>query len=167
MEIEPRRLKIEHISDKKAQRDETTHLGRAHTAQPHGNPSKGCWEVHRPRWRCGCMKIASVNVKIKRINVNQTLKAEKAHLERASAVQPLGNAPKRLYRVHRPRRRRGRIKTVPRNVSRTREGGRTYLGRANAIRSIWRPKRQIRRLNKLTFESRMPGELWRDDGEYG
>ena len=116
MEIEPRRLRIKRISDKKAQRDETTHLGHAHTVQPCRNPSKGCWEVHRPRQRCGHMKITSVNVKIKCINVNQTLKAEKAYLEHANAVQPPANSSKHPHRVIgliRWRWRRGWIEITP------------------------------------------------------
>ena len=38
----------------------------------------------------------------------------------------------------------------------------TLDGCGNAIRSTWRPKKNIIRLNKLTFEYRMQGESWRE-----
>ena len=57
--------------------------------------------------------------------------------------------------------------SVPTNVSRTRNGGNAYLGRDNVLRSNRRPKKDVRRLDKLTFDSRMPGEPWRDDEDYG
>ena len=106
-------------------------------------------------------------LKIERINISQTKEVETTHLERARATQPPGNAPNRAYGIVRPRRRRGRIKIEPTNVSRTRNGGNAYLRRDNALRSTWRPKKQTRRVNTLTFESRMPGEPWRDDEDYG
>jgi len=52
--------------------------------------------------------------------------------EGSSDAQPPGNASNRVYRVAGPRRRRGRIKIVPRNVSQAQEVEETYLGRANA-----------------------------------
>jgi len=109
-------------------------------------------------------------LKIERINGDQVSKAQKVettHLAHAYATQPPENDPNQAYGVVRPRRRRGRIKIEPRNVSRTRNGGNAYLRRVNAIRSTWRPKKQIRRLDKLTFECRMQGERRRDDGDYG
>ena len=219
--IGPVNVKIERINDKPAQDDEMTHLGRACTTQPHGNPSKGFWEVHRPRRQCGHikieparlkiehlndkkqqngeitylgrteiaqppandakrlnkaigpgtrrdrMKIEPVKVKIKRINVNQTLKVEKTYLGHANTTQPPTNVPKHLRRVHTPRRHRRRIKFVPTNVSQTDEIEKTYLGRAHMIQFIRRPKKGTRRLDKLTVESRMPGQLWRDVEDHG
>jgi len=107
-------------------------------------------------------------LKIERINISQTPRVKTTHLDRACAMQPPGNAPNHAYGIYRPRRRRGRIKIAPRNVSRTQTVGTTHLGRVNAIRSKWRPKKQIRRFSKLTFEYRKQGEpRRRDDGEYG
>ena len=86
--------------------------------------------------------------------------------KRARVAQPPANASQRHQEVYRPIRCCGRIKTEPRNVSRTRNAGRTYLGRVNAIQSIWKPKKDVRRLDRLTMESRMPGEPWREDGRF-
>jgi len=105
-------------------------------------------------------------LKIERINVSQAWNGETTYIERAYATQPLGNPPNRAYGVYRPRRRRGRIKIATINVSRTRNGGNAYLGRVNATRSTRRPERRIRRLDKLTFEFKMPGEPWRDDEDH-
>ena len=106
-------------------------------------------------------------LKIERINVRQMKQVESTCLEHTSATQLPGNTPNRAYGIYRPRRRRGRIKFVPTNVSRTRNGGNAYLGRVNAIRSTWRPRKQRVIISMLTFDSRMPGEPWRDDGDYG
>ena len=106
------------------------------------------------------MKIEPVKVKIKCINVNQMLKVEKTYLGRA-------NVPKCLCRVHTPRRHRRRIKFVPTNVSQTDEIEKTYLGRAHMIQFIRRPKKGTRRLDKLTVESRMPGEPWHYVEDHG
>jgi len=106
-------------------------------------------------------------LKIERINVSQTPERETTYLERPHATQPPGNSSNHAYGIVRPRRRRGRIKIEPTNVSRTRNGGNAYLGRVNAIRSMQRPKRQIKRVNKLSSDSRMPGEPWRDDEDHG
>jgi len=109
-------------------------------------------------------------LKIERINEDQVSKAQRVettHLTHAHATQPPGNTPNRAYGIYRPRRQRGRIKIVPTNVSRTRNGGNAYLRRVTALRSNRRPKRQIRRLSKLTFKCRMQGERRRDDGDYG
>jgi len=64
-------------------------------------------------------------------------------LGRMSVVQPPGYTSKRSYMVYRPRRRRGHIKVEPRNISRAQE------------------------IENATSESRMQGERWRDDGDYG
>ena len=70
----------------------------------------------------------------------------------------------RPYGHVRRRRRRGRIKFVPRNINRTETDGNAHLGRVNAIQLEWRPGEQIRRVSKPTFECRTPGEPWREDG---
>jgi len=106
-------------------------------------------------------------LKIERINISQTPERETTYLGRAHVTQPPGNTSNQAYGVYRPRCRRGRIKSAPTNVSRTRNGGNAYLRRDNAIRLIRRPRKQIRRLNKLTFDCRMQGERRRDDGDYG
>jgi len=109
-------------------------------------------------------------LKIERINGDQVSKAQKVemtHLAHAYAAQPPENDPNQAYGVVRPRHRRGRIKIAPINVSRALEVEKTYLGRANALRSTWRPEKKIREVNKLTFEYRMPGERWRDDEDHG
>jgi len=97
-------------------------------------------------------------LKIERINISQTPERETTYLGRAHVTQPPGNTSNQAYGVYRPRCRRGRIKSAPTNVSRTRNGGNAYLRRDNAIRLIRRPRKQIRRLNKLTFDCRMQGE---------
>ena len=124
-----------------------------HTNRPYG--------LVRRRRRRGRLKI-------ERINISQTKEVETTHLRRAHATQPPGNAPNQAYGIYRPRRQRGRIKIATINVSRTRNGRITHLGRAIAMRPFRRPKKQIRRFNKLTFEYRMLGEpRRRDDGDYG
>src|SRR5207245_2405478 len=115
----------------------------------------------------GRIRIRPVKLKIERINDKRPQEREITYLERVRGTQPLVNAPKRCWEVHRPRRRRGRIKSVPTNVSRAEKVENAYLGRVNAIRSKWRPKKQIRRLNMLTFECRMPGEPWRNVEDHG
>ena len=109
-------------------------------------------------------------LEIERINGDQVSKAQKVettHLAHAYATQPPENDPNQAYGVIRPRRRRGRIKIEPINVSRTRNGGNAHLGCVNAIQSMQRPEKKTRRVSKLTFEFRMLGERWRDDGDYG
>jgi len=106
-------------------------------------------------------------LKIERINVSKVQQGETTYLGRAHVMQPPGNASNHAYMVYRPRRQRDHIKSVPRNVSRVLEVKKTYLGHANAMRSIRRPKKRISRVNKLTFNSKMPGEPWCNDGDYG
>ena len=72
----------------------------------------------------------------------------------------------RWYRVHRPRRWHGRIKFTPRNISWMQMNGNAYLGCVIVIQPTWRPKKDVRRLDGLTFKSRMPGELWHDVDDY-
>jgi len=105
-------------------------------------------------------------LKIERINISQMKQVETTYLERTSATQPHGNAPNHAYGIYGPRRQRGHIKIEPINISRALEIETTHLGRAIAMRSTWRPKKRIRRVNKLTFKYRMPGEYWRNDGDY-
>ena len=78
-------------------------------------------------------------------------------------TQPHGNARKCQYGVIGPRHGCGRIKTAPRNVSRT-EVKKTYLRCVNTICSKRRPKNGIKRLDGLTFESRTHGEHCRRRG---
>ena len=104
-------------------------------------------------------------IKFESAKVSQTLKvSEMTYLERASAVQPCGNAPNCVHRVHRPRRQHGRIKFIPRKINRMETDGNAHLGRVNAIQPVWRPGERIRRVSKPTFECRTPGEPWREDG---
>ena len=90
-----------------------------------------------------------------------------AYLGCAQLVQPLINAPKHYWEVHRPRRRHGHMKIGPTNVNQTQMNGSTYLGRINAIQSTWRPKKGIKRFNKLTFKCRKLGEPWHDVEDHG
>ena len=106
-------------------------------------------------------------LKIERIKVSKAQQDETAYLGRAHATQPPGNYPNQAYRVIGLGRRRGRIKIAPTNVSRTRNGGNTYLRRVIAMRSNWKPKKDARRLDELTFDCRMQGERRRGDGDYG
>ena len=113
----------------------------------------------RHRWR-------RRRLKIERINISQMKEVEMTHLGCAHTTQPPGNSSNNAYGIVRPRHRCSDIKIAPRNVSQTRAVEKTHLGCVNAIRSLWRPKKQIRRVNKLTFECRMPGECQRDDEDH-
>ena len=114
----------------------------------------------RRQWRRGRLKLEPTKV-------SQTPKVEMTYQRRASAAQPPRNDPKRCWEVHRPRRRHGRMKIEPTKVNQTRNGRNAYLGRVNAIHLIRRPRKQIRAISKLTFESRMPGEPWHDVEDHG
>ena len=111
------RIKIEAIKVSQTQERETTHLGRACATQTCRNPSKGCLKGHRPRRQCGRMKIAPVMVKIERLNDKTAREDGKTHLEHIRTAQPPANDFKCLYGVVGPRRRCGRIKIAPTNVS--------------------------------------------------
>jgi len=76
-----------------------------------------------------------------------------------SVVQPPGYASQRSYMVYRPRRRRGRIEIEPRKRRRSRTLTLDSSTRRYGDLEI--------KTNKLTSESRMQGERWRDDGDYG
>ena len=164
------RIKSAPIKVSHAQKVETTHLGCVCATLPRGNPLKGCLEVHRWRRQRGRVKIKSVNVKIERLNDKMAQNGETTYLGCMRITQPPespANASKRLCGVHRTRRQRGRIKIGPINVSSTRNGGSTYLQRVITIPSTWRPKKDVRRSDKLTVESRMLGEPWRDVEDHG
>jgi len=133
------------------------------SSRPSIQPESRPYGLVRRRRRCGRLKIERINFN----QVSQTPEDETTHLEHVCATQLPRNGPNQAYGVYRPRRQRGRIKSVPTNVSRTRNSGNAYLGRVTALRSNRRPKKQIRRFSKLTFEYRMLGEHWRDDGDYG
>ena len=47
------------------------------------------------------------------------------------------------------------------------KSGRTYLRHINTIWLKWKPKKLKGRLDKLTVESRMLGELWCDVEDHG
>ena len=154
------RLKVKAKNISQAQNGQTTYWIRARAAQPCVNAPRRRYGVHRPRRQCGRIKTVPENI-------NPAQEVEKTYWVRASIAQPCGNALKHCWEVHRPKRRCGRIKIASRNVNRTRNGRRTYLGRVNAIQSTWRPKKGIKRFNKLTFGFRMLGEYWRKVEDYG
>jgi len=118
------KLKIERINDKSVSQTpevETTHLQRAHATRAPEIPSKHFHRVHTPIRRHGIPMIEW-------INISPTRNGETAYLRRDPIAQPRGDDPQRSYRVPRPRRRRGRLKPRPTNVSRTPEDEKTYQG---------------------------------------
>ena len=161
------RLKIERINVNKAEERETAYLEPMYAAQPPRTDLKRCWEVHRHRRQRGHIRIGPVNVKIERLNDKTAREDGKTHLERIRTTQPPRNAPKRRYGVIGLIRWRGCIKIRSINVNRAQVSGNTYLGRANVLQLTWRPKKNKRRLDGLTFEFRMPGEPWRNVEDYG
>ena len=163
---EDRRQEIECLNDKKTQELEMTHLGQAQLVQPLLNALKQSHRVIGPCRRRDQIKIVPVTFKIECINDNPVQNDKTTHLKCASAAQPPIVDSVHAYGVIGSRRQHGRIKLGPTNVSQTRNGGRTHLGCAITIRSIWRPIKGIRRLEELTFESRMLGELWHDVDDY-
>ena len=167
MEIEPRRLKIERISDKKQQDVKTTHQICTSIAQPRRNPSKRRYGVRGTRRWCSHMKIKLINVRIRRLNDKTAEEDETTYLGHAHIAQPLGFPSKHSHWVYRPQCQCGRVKSRPTNINWMRISGRTYLGHAHVIRPTWRPKKNKRRISNLTFKSRIPGETWCNDGEYG
>ena len=161
------RIKFEPIRVNPVQEHEMTYWIHAWLMQPLPNNLKHCCGVIGPSHQCDRIEIKSVKVKIECISANQTQELEMTYLGHAHTAQLPTNTPKCLHGVHRPHHQRGRIKFVPTNVSQMGNSGNTYLTHVNAIQLMWRPKRGIQRLNELTLESRMPGEPWRDNGEYG
>ena len=71
-----------------------------------------------------------------------------------------------FHGLPRTSRRRRRITFEPRNISRTRKVKITYLGRANAMRSMWRPGNQIGWPRNLDAECESQGEC-RREVDYG
>ena len=161
------RLKIVPRNISQMAKVETTYLGRMHITQPPEFLSKCSNRVIGPCHQRDQIKFGPVKVEIKRLNDKKQQDVETTHLGCAHNVQPHRNNPKHRYGVPRPSRRRGRIKIEPINVSPMRNGGKAYLGHVIAIWSTWRSKRKIRRLNKLTLESRMQGERRRDVEDHG
>ena len=106
-------------------------------------------------------------LEIEHISINQVGEGETTYRGHACIMQPPGNNSKWLHRVYRPRHQCGHIKTAPTNINQTERNRNTYLECINTLWPIWRPGKQIRRVSKLTIESRMPGEPWRDIDDYG
>ena len=158
------RIKFIPTKVSQSRKDETAYLGRTGIAQPRGNDPKRAYRVIGLRRQRGRIKIEPVKVKTERLNDKKQQKVETTYLGQAHTAQPPANASKHRREVYRPKRRRGRIKIESTNVSRTENGGSTYLQCGNAIRSTWRPKKDVRRSDKLTVECWMPGEPWREDG---
>ena len=157
------KLKVEAINVSQAEKVEKTHLKRMHLAQPCGNPSTCAYGVIGPRHRRDRIKIGSVKVRIGRLNDKIAQEGETTHLGPMHITQPLIRHPNHPYGLVTRCRQHGHIKIKPRNISQTRNGANAYLGRINAMQSMWKPKKHVRRLYKLTMESRMPGEPWRND----
>ena len=160
LKIKPIKVRIEHINNKIVQEGEATHLGPMHIAQPlirHPNCpyrliTQCCW--------CGKLKVEPRNISIAQEN-------GMAYHRCAQAMQPCGNPSKGCWEVHRTRCRCGHIKFTPRNISQTQMNRNAYLGHIIMIWPTWRPKKDVRRLDGLTFESRMLGELWHNVDGYG
>ena len=167
IKIKSTKLKIEHVNNKRGKNRERTYLGHTGIMQPCWNSLKCHWDIHRSSCQHVPIKITSVNIKIERINNKRVPEDGNTYQICASTTQLPPSASKRLHRVHRPRHQCGRIKFVPINVNWTERNRNAYLGRVNAIQPIWRPGKQIRRVSKLTFGSRKPGEPWCDVNDYG
>ena len=88
MKIEPARLKIKRLNDKKQQNGEITYLGRTEIAQPPANDAKRLNKAVGPGPRRDWMKIEPVNLRTKRINDKKVQRDETTYLECASAAQP-------------------------------------------------------------------------------
>ena len=144
-----------------------TYQRRARATQPCGNPSRGCLKVYRLSHRHGRIKNGSIKLKIERISDKTAEEDEMTYQICANIVQPPANISKCHLDVYRPICQHGRVKSQPRNVKRMERSRRTYLKRINVLQSIWRPTKDKRRLEGLTFKSRMPGEPWRDVGDHG
>ena len=106
-------------------------------------------------------------LEIKCISVNQVGEGKTTYCGHARITQPPGNISKWLHRVYKPSCQCGHIKTAPTNVNQMERNRNTYLEHVNALQLIWRPGKQIRRVSKLTTESRMMGEPWHDINDYG
>ena len=132
--------------------------------QPPGNPPNCQYRViGLVKWQqqCGHIKIEPTKVKTAQ-------EYKKTHLGCDNAMQPLGFPSKCSHWVYRPLHRCGRIKSGPTtNVSQMEMNKNAYLGHAHMIRLTRRPKKRIKRLNELTFSSRMQGEPQRNVEDYG
>ena len=146
---------------------EMAYLESAYITQPPLIDFKHAYRVIGLRHQCNPIKIKSVKLEIECISVNPTQEGEMTYHRCARAVQPLVNPSKGCLKGHRPRRRRRRIKIKPINVSRMREDRNVHLRCINMIQSTRRPKKLKGRLDKLTIESRMLGELWHDVEDHG
>ena len=119
-----------------------------------------CWMPGEP-WR------EDGRLEIERISINQAGEDEITYRGRARLAQPPLNDSKHPYMVIGPRRRRGRIKSRPRNINQTEKVENAYPRRANVLPSIWRPGKQSKTISNLTFEFRMLGEYWCDVEDHG
>ena len=164
------RLKTASINVNQVQKVEKTYRQCVHAIWSTWRPIKGIrrtkeltFESRMPgeHWR------EDGRLEIERISVNQVGEGETTYRGRACIAQPPGNNSKRCHRVIGPIRQCARIKSQSTNVSRTGNGGSAYLKCVLAIRSIQRPKKDKRRLDGLTFESRIPGEGWHDVEDHG
>ena len=146
---------------------EMAYLESAYITQPPLIDFKHAYRVIGLRHQCNPIKIKSVKLEIECISVNPTQEGEMTYHRCARAVHPLVNPSKGCLKGHRPRRRCRRFKIKPINVSRMQEDGNVHLRCVNVIRSTRRPKKLKGRLDKLTIESRMLGELWHDVEDHG
>ena len=69
------RLKIKSINVSQTGKVEMTHQICTCTMQPHGNTSRHCLEVYRPKHQHGCIKIGPINVSSTRNSGKPTLNA--------------------------------------------------------------------------------------------
>ena len=138
------RLKVEATKVSQMQKCKTAYQERARAAQPRGNAPKRRYGVHRPRHRCGKLKIERLNDK-KSANL-QTI--ETAYLECASTAQPHGNTSNRLHRVFTPKRQCGMIKFEPTNISQTQNSRNAHLSRAHAAQPLETPSKRPHRVHR-------------------
>ena len=117
MKIEPVKVKIKCLNDKKAQDGETPYLRCTRIVQPPANTPKCLYRDVKRQWRRSWMKIGSVNIEIECVSAKIVQEGEKTYLGRAHTMQPPGYHLKSRQEVHRPWRRCGCIKIVPTNVS--------------------------------------------------
>ena len=97
-----------------------------------------CWEVHRPRWQHGTLKIERLNDK----NVSKAQTIKTAHLERTSTAQPHRKAPNHVHGVNRPNRQCGRPKIKQINISQAQNGEMTHLEHARTVQPYGSPPKR-------------------------
>ena len=112
-----RRIKFAPIKVNQMLKFKMTYLGRTGIVQPCGNRLKRLNKVIGPRHRHGQIKIRSVKLKIEHLNDKRGKNNERTYLGCTGTAQPPINDPDRQYRVHRTRRRCGRMKIGPKNVN--------------------------------------------------